>query len=143
MIFNGRVTLEVTIFGLLIAAALYWFICKYMDFNPRDEVRYFKKAIYLLQYLACLIKEIVIANFTAMRLVLTSKEEIEPCIVRFNTDLKNDISKFLLANSITLTPGTITVSVEGSCFTVHCLDKSLSEGMDDSSFVRILRKIEA
>jgi len=143
VIFNGRVTLEIILSGLLVAVAVYWFVCKFMGLSWQTEILYLKKSAYLVQYLYCLVREIVIANFTAMRLVLSSRRVIEPCLVRFDTDLKSDASKFLLANSITLTPGTITVSVEGSRFTVHCLDKSLSEGMEDSVFVRILRKIEA
>jgi multicomponent Na+:H+ antiporter subunit E len=48
----------------------------------------------------------------------------------------------ILANSITLTPGTITVSLTDDHLLVHCLDKSLAEGMDDSVFVRLLQKME-
>jgi len=143
IIFNGQITLEIVIFGLVIAAAMYWFVCKFMDFSPENDIAYVKKAPYLIQYFCCLVREIVVANFAAMRLVLSSKQEIEPCIVQFDTDLKTSASKVLLANSITLTPGTITVAIDGSRFTVHCLDKSLSEGMEDSVFVHILRKIES
>lgn len=142
IIFNGRITLEITIFGLLISAVIYLFICKFMEFSPKAELIYIKKLPYLIQYLFLLIKEIAFANVAAIKLVLSSKQVIEPCIVEFDTDLKSEISKFMLANSITLTPGTITVSVEGNHFMVHCLDKSMSEGMEDSSFVRLLRKIE-
>jgi multicomponent Na+:H+ antiporter subunit E len=49
----------------------------------------------------------------------------------------------LLANSITLTPGTITVSVHGDEFCVHALDSSLAEGIEEGGFVHILRKMEA
>ena len=48
----------------------------------------------------------------------------------------------LLANSITLTPGTITVALEDNEYTVHCLDRRFGEGLADSSFVRLLHKIE-
>ena len=49
----------------------------------------------------------------------------------------------ILANSITLTPGTITVSLEGNDFYVHCLDKEFAEGIDSSAFVELLQKMEA
>ena len=49
----------------------------------------------------------------------------------------------MLANSITLTPGTITVSVEGDKFLVHCLDKELAAGLEDSVFVELLEEMEA
>lgn len=142
IVFNGRITLEITIFGIVISAAVYLFICKFMDYDPKTELMYIKKAPCFIEYLFVLIKEIVVANVAAIKLVLSPRQVIEPCIVEFNTELKSKLSRFLLANSITLTPGTITVSVEGNHFTVHCLDKSLSEGMEDSDFVRILRKIE-
>ena len=67
---------------------------------------------------------------------------MEPVIVRVHTDLKSETARVILANSITLTPGTITVSMTDNDLLVHCLDKSLSEGMEDSVFVRLLKKME-
>ena len=61
----------------------------------------------------------------------------------FRTDLKTDYGKFLLANSITLTPGTITVQVEGDRLTVHCLDKSMLDTSPDGTFQRWIRRLEA
>jgi multicomponent Na+:H+ antiporter subunit E len=142
IIFNGRVTFEIVIFGLVISAAIYWFVCKFMDLSPKRELDYLKKGGYILQYIFVLIGEIVKANFATMKLVCSSNIVTEPVLVQFDTDFKSDTSKFMLANAITLTPGTITVSVEGNKFTVHCLDKSLAEGINTSVFVDILHKIE-
>ncbi|MBO5033590.1 MAG: Na+/H+ antiporter subunit E [Lachnospiraceae bacterium] len=142
IIFNGRITTEIVLFGIVIAAALYWFICKFMDFSPKRELMYLKKGGYLIQYLYYLIKEIVAANFATMKLVCSSSKVVEPVLVEFDTHFKNDTSKFLLANSITLTPGTITVSIQGDRFTVHCLDKTLAEGLESSVFVKLLEKME-
>lgn len=143
IIFNGRVTTEIVIFGIVISAAVYWFSCKFMDFSPKRELMYLKKGGYLLQYLYHLIKEIILANFATMKLVCSSSRIVEPVIIEFEMHLKNDTSKFLLANSITLTPGTITIAVDGDKFIVHCLDRTLAEGIEDSVFVRLLKKIEA
>ena len=63
-------------------------------------------------------------------------------IVRFRVPLKRSFTRMLLANSITLTPGTVTVDVEAGEYTVHCLDRSLAEGMEDSVFVRQLLRME-
>ena len=60
----------------------------------------------------------------------------------FDTDFKTGLARVLLANSITLTPGTITVSVEDDRFCVHCLDKELAEGMETSVFVKLLKEME-
>lgn len=142
IIFNGRVTTEIVLFGLVISAAVYWFICRFMDFSHKRELAYIKKSGYLVQYFCILIKEIVAANFATLCLVCSSSREAEPVLVQFDMNFKSDTSKFLLANSITLTPGTITVSVENNTFTVHCLDKSFAEGIESSVFVRLLEKME-
>lgn len=142
IIFNGRITTEIVIFGLVISAALYWFICRFMDFSPKRELQYLKKGGYLLQYLYHLIKEIIIANFATMKLVCSAGRVVEPALIEFEMHFKSDTSKFLLANSITLTPGTITVAVDGDKFIVHCLDKTLAEGIESSVFVALLKKIE-
>ena len=96
----------------------------------------------MLHYGYVLIKEIVSANLTVCRMILTRKETMEPVIVRVHADLKTETARVILANSITLTPGTITVSLTGQELLVHCLDKSLSEGMEDSVFVKLLQKME-
>lgn len=142
IIFNGRITTEIVIFGIVISAVMYMFICKFMGFSPSNELKYIRKTGYIIQYLYILVKEIVAANFATMKLILTPNYAVEPVIIQFKTNLKSDNSKFLLANSITLTPGTITVALEGDVFTVHCLDKTLAEGIDSSKFVELLKKIE-
>ena len=86
--------------------------------------------------------EIIKANWQVIYFILTSKYEVEPRLVKFKTDLKKNSSRAVLANSITLTPGTITVTLTENEYVVHCLDKELAEGMQDSIFVKQLRVME-
>jgi len=142
IIFNGRVTGEIVLFGLAIAGLMFAFVCKFMDYSLKKELALFRKCPIFLQYLLALLKEIVAANLTVSRMILTRKETMEPVLVHVHTNLKFEISRAILANSITLTPGTITVSVTDKVLLVHCLDRSLSEGMEDSVFVKLLEKME-
>lgn len=142
IIFNGSLTLEIFLFGIVIAAVMYAFICKFMEFSVHKDILIWKRSFLLLRYLVILIVEIVKANISAMELLFSEKNEIEPVLVRFRTSLKTKTAKVLLANSITLTPGTITVSLEGDEFQVHCLDRSLAEGLSDGVFVKELEKME-
>lgn len=142
IIFNGSLTLEIFLFGIVIAAVMYAFICKFMEFSVHKDILIWKRSFLLLRYLVILIVEIVKANISAMKLLFSEKNEIEPVLVRFRTSLKTKTAKVLLANSITLTPGTITVSLEGDEFQVHCLDRSLAEGLSDGVFVKELEKME-
>lgn len=142
LIFNGAVTLEIIIFGLVIALVMFGFICKFMDYSIHKEWIFIRKIGYFFKYVVTLVAEIIKANLAVIHLILTDREEVEPVIVRFHTSLKTDTAKMILANSITLTPGTITVSLKEDELVVHCLDKSLAEGMEDSIFVTMLEKLE-
>lgn len=142
LIFNGQVTLEIVIFGLVISAAVYAFICKFMDWSPQKDLVILKKSGLLFKYAGLLLREIVKANMAMIRMTVSPHLEPDPVIVHFRTKLKTKTAKVLLANSITLTPGTITVALEGDELTVHCLDRSFSEGIEDSSFERALLKLE-
>lgn len=142
VIFNGAVTTEIVIFGVVIAFVMFAFICKFMDYSLQKEKKLFKNSGRFLCYLGTLVVEIVKANLAAMHLILTDKEEVEPVIVKCRTNLKSDTNKMLLANSITLTPGTITVSLEDDELVIHCLDKTMADGIEDSVFVQMLEKME-
>lgn len=142
IIFNGNITLEICIFGLAIAALMLAFTCKYLGHSLKKELRLYRKAFLFIRYVLVLAKEIIKANFGVIHLILTQKEEIQPALVSFESDLKTASGKAFLANAITLTPGTITVSMEGSRYTVHCLDEGMAEGMNDSVFVEYIRKLE-
>ena len=142
VIFNGRVTLEIILFGMAVAGAVFAFVCKFMDYSIEQERALYRKLPLFGKYLAVLIKEIIKANLAVFRLILTRKEVVEPVIVKVHTNLKSETARVILANSITLTPGTITVSLTEQELLVHCLDKSLSEGMEDSELVRLLESME-
>lgn len=142
LIFAGSITMEICLFGLIIAAAIFIFTCKFMDYSVEKEKKVIKKAGQFLWYVIVLIKEILLANVQTIRLILSEKEEVKPVLVDFETDLTTEMGKVLLANSITLTPGTITVEVDESGYLVHCLDESLAGGMEESEFVRLIRKLE-
>ena len=142
IILNGGFTGEIFLFGLVIAAAVFAFTCKFMGHSLKKEKQMYGKLFRLLHFLFVLISEIVKANFTAINMILSEEEEVEPVLVSFSSDMKTDLGKAFLANAITLTPGTITVMLENSEFVVHCLDKSLAAGMDSSVFVQLLKKLE-
>ena len=142
VVFNGRLTLEIALFGIAVAGAVFAFVCRFMDYSLQKELRFYKRMPAFAQYIYCLIREIILANMTVVRMILTRKEQMEPVIVHVHARLKTETARVILANSITLTPGTITVSLTEDHLLVHCLDKSLAEGMEDSVFVRLLQKME-
>lgn len=139
----GQLTVETVCTGMVIAGVMYAFVCKFLDYSPEKDLLLFRKLPYIFSYILILIWEIIKANMDAIRLGLSFRNEVDPVIVRFRTDLKSKTARVVLANSITLTPGTITIALEGDELIVHALDEELVEGIDESIFVRMLRKMEA
>lgn len=142
IIFNGKITTEIILFGVVISAAVFAFICKFMDYSLQKEKRVLQSSGFLLKYVAVLIVEIIKANLAVIHMILTDREVAEPVLIKFRTNLKSDSARVLLANAITLTPGTITVSLEEEEFVIHCLDKNMADGIEDSVFVRMLEEAE-
>lgn len=142
ILFNGQLTLEIFLFGLVFATAFYAFLCKFLGFSLKKDKGYIKKLGYVIEYLIILFVEIIKANIATAKILLSSRYEVEPAIVKFKTKLKSEKARVVLANSITLTPGTITVRLQYDEFTVHCLDKSFAEGLSDSIFVKLLMRME-
>lgn len=142
IIFNQNFTLEIAIFGVVISAFIYWFACRFMGFGIKKDLFFAKKVPLILAYFAVLFKEVIKANFVLISMFIKGKKDREPVIVEFDTRLKNRVSRVFLANAITLTPGTITVSLEGNTLKVHCFDKSLAAGLNDTVFEKHLLKIE-
>lgn len=142
LIFNGAITTEIVVFGIVISLVMFAFICKCMDYSLQKEKKLLMRSGYFLLYVLILIKEVLKANMEVVRMIISRDVTIQPTIVSFHTSLKSRFCRAILANTITLTPGTITVSLEDNELIVHCLDKSLAEGMDASVFVEMLEKLE-
>lgn len=142
IILNGQLTLEIALIGLPVAALVYAFICKFMDYRVSSDLFLARELLKLIRYLAVLLWEILKANVLTIGKVLRFGKEASPAIVSFDVELKTELGRALLANSITLTPGTITVSLNDNHYVVHCLDKKFGEGLETSVFVRLIADME-
>jgi len=80
-------------------------------------------------YIPWLLYQIVLSNLHVVRLALGPRNLLDPKIIEFKTKLESDISMVTLANSITLTPGTITVDVRDGVYYVHAVSKKTAEDL--------------
>jgi multicomponent Na+:H+ antiporter subunit E len=83
----------------------------------------------LLHYLWIFLRALIRANLDMARRVLSPSLPIDPVVVEVHTHLDSSLGRLLLANSITLTPGTLTVDIEGERLRVHWIDRG---GLDGS-----------
>ena len=81
-----------------------------------------KRIIGILIYSLVFLKALLVANLDVAKRVLSPKLNIKPGIVKIKTELTSDIGKMLLANSITLTPGTLSVDIKGEYLFIHWID---------------------
>ena len=142
LILNGRITLEVCLFGVVITAAVYAFCVYALGYHPQHEKGLAKKLGLYVWYGIVLIGEILKANLSVMRIILIPPHKYHAAIVRIKVPFQKNISRVLLSNSITLTPGTVTVEQDGEDFTVLCLEKSAAGDIPEWNLVKLLRKLE-
>jgi multicomponent Na+:H+ antiporter subunit E len=101
---------------------------------------------YIVQYLFVFLIALIKANLDVAKRVINPKLPINPGIVKYETKLKSRTAKVILANSITLTPGTLTVDIIDDNLYIHWIDVTSKEPdviykEIGESFEKILRKI--
>ena len=140
--FNGRLTWEIAAFGAVISAALYAFCCAFLDYSPKKDLKVIRLVPDIARYGKLLLTEIIKSNLALTRIGFNRRIEVKPKLVTFKTPLTGT-RKSVLAESITLTPGTISVHCEGDSLTVHCLDEQFMEGIENTPFQRALLEMGA
>lgn len=95
------------------------------DLSDVSDFR-FARAIY---YFFWLFWQIIISGFHVVGVIIRPSMPIRPAMLTFRADLPSSHAKAILGNSITLTPGTLTIDIEGDLFTVHALDDSTFQGI--------------
>ena len=133
---------QVCVVGAVVAVLVCLFAHYALQYTLQTELRLWKKLPLLIAYVGLLIKEIVVANWQMLKLILRKRKNLDPVIVQFRVPLRTRFARVLLANSITLTPGTITAEMKDDLFAVHCVDRSLSKDQDHSAFVKMLERME-
>ncbi len=91
----------------------------------------------LCSYAVWLLWQIVLSNVHLLKLAFIGPKSLQPQIVKYETKLESDFEKFLLANSITLTPGTITMKILGNQYYIHAVSDFTAKGLDGEMERRI------
>ncbi len=94
-------------------------------------------------YLLWLLYQIALSNLHILKLALTPGDlkGLDPSLVRVKTKLKTDFGKYALANSITLTPGTITIELDEDELLIHSISEHTKSGVEDDSMEQKISKV--
>lgn len=146
LLFSGKFDLFHLALGALSCALVTRFTASLL-FTDREKglVARLSEAGRFLSYLFWLLFQIIMANFHVIGLALSArrlKNELAPHVFSFKTILQNDFSKFVLANSITLTPGTVTIRIHGDTLYVHAISRrAAGELADQESISEMERRV--
>lgn len=140
LVLSGKFDLFHLTLGVISSLVVAWMSSDLLFFEQNKKGRT-GEALRFLAYIPWLVVEIFKSTIHVTWLALhpAMRERIDPRIVTFKTRLKSDVARAALANSITLTPGTITVRVEEDVFTVHALSDKTAAGLPGGMEERIAR----
>lgn len=115
--------LKFGVFSVLVTAAISWRMDS-VDHEQHPGVPSWR----LLVYLPWLFKEIVISNLHVAQVILRADLPIQPQLIRVQTTQRTDLGHVIHANSITITPGTVSLDVRNGTILVHALTLNTAEG---------------
>ena len=123
----------------LISSALVTWLSSDLLFTRRDTTlrRRLRQGRRMVCYLIWLLGQIIMSNIHLLKLALSPRSSLQPQIVRYECKLESDFEKFLLANSITLTPGTVTMKILGNTYYVHAISDVAAAGLQGPMESRI------
>ena len=104
--------------------------------SPARVSWYARTTLRFFLYLPWLAYQIVASNIHVTYLVLHPRLPIDPSLVEFDTTLRSEAGQVALAQSITLTPGTVTVDASNGRFLVHCLSRRTRAGLAEGTLQR-------
>jgi multicomponent Na+:H+ antiporter subunit E len=143
MVWSGSVSVEnpfVMLLGVL-SILFSMFVCLRMEIADSESVPlHFSWRI--IPYACYLIKEIVIENFAVAKIVLAPRLQLQRNMLVVHAKHKTETGNVVLANSITLTPGTVSVSMSGHDIKVHALFFEGAEESLSGEMVRQVNKLE-
>ena len=109
--------------------------------SPAQVSWYARTTLRFFLYLPWLAYQIVVSNIHVAYLVLHPRLPIDPSLVEFGTTLRSEAGQVVLAQSITLTPGTVTVDASNGRFLVHCLSRRTRAGLAEGTLQRRIASV--
>ncbi len=119
ILLNGSLAPDVLIVGVIAAAAITLLLPGAIPFFGQFRGNRPEAWVAAIGYFTYFFKELVKSNLRIAAVVLAPSLPVSPGIVKVRTKLKTPMGRLLLANSITLTPGTLTVDLDGDWLYIH------------------------
>lgn len=132
LLLSGHYTTLLLSFGL-ISVMLVVFLALRMDVADHEGHPLHLDLKALVIYWCWLLKEIFVANIYVCRLILNPTMPISPTVIALRSSQSTDLARVIFANSITLTPGTVAIDVDGDITEVHALSEETASSLLEGS----------
>ncbi len=140
LINSGHYT-PLILFFMVVSTAFVLWLCHKMNIID-DEAQPLQLTFTIPGYWAWLIKEVVVANIAVARCVWQGRASISPSVFPVKANQKSDIGKVIYANSITLTPGTVSIDFKDDEITVHALTSDSAADLQSGEMDRRVCRVE-
>lgn len=141
LLLSGHYTGFLLTIGVLCTAGVVYVAVR-MDLVDQEGVPALSVTRRVFTYIPWFLGEVVKSNIGTAKVILSPSLPMNPSLFRVRSMARTDLGKFILANSITLTPGTITVAVRGDVLWVHALEAHLATGMDEGDLNKRVALLE-
>lgn len=143
LILIPSLTLQSILFGLITCILITWYSKDISLTKEERLINSLNKIKIFFKFIIYLLIDIFKANIEVSLIVLNPNLPVSPKFIKVPNNFKNDINKVIYANSVTLTPGTLTVDIDEDYFTIHVLTESSAKNiMEKSNFELCLYELE-
>jgi multicomponent Na+:H+ antiporter subunit E len=142
LFFNSRLAWDVVGVGIAICVLVGVLLKNALDYSFKKELKFIFRLPHLLRYIAVLIKEVIAANWAMVKVILNPWSRLEGQLYFFTPDMKSEYARVLLGNSITLTPGTITVQLKNGRYCIHTIKDEFVDGIEKSALTKEVQRLE-
>ena len=140
LLMSGHYTPLILFLGA-ISVGFVLYLTKRMD-SLDEDIFEFKLKRRHFSYWSWLAKEIFKANLDVAKVILAPSMKLSPRILRVPTSQSSELGTVIYANSITLTPGTVSVDIEGDEIIVHALTQELMDGLTEGDMDKRVNYLE-
>lgn len=137
---SGHYTTLIISFGVF-SCAFVLFLSRKMEIVDSEGV-----PIHLIRggirYIPWLVWQIILANIDVTKRILRPKVDVSPQLIEVETSQKTDLGRVIYANSITLTPGTVSIRVHEDRILVHAIAKEVAEELQKGEMDRRVTRME-
>lgn len=146
LLLSGRIGLQYFIFMVCSVGLVVWMNPE-RPFDKSATSRHsgaggqVRGTLALGRYLAWLVWNVIKANFDVAYRILAPSMPIRPRLLVFDIDLDSEVARALIANSITLTPGTVTIDLDDHTYLVHAIHPDASEAVTSGELQNVVAPI--